>query len=227
VIETKKPFYYPAEEVIEFYNKYLENPSKQYRSRDQIKGKKIHDFGVGGGRHLFFFTELGYDVTGTDISENAIEITQKELDRRGLKATLKLCPMTNLPFTEGEFDITISRATINHGTLQDMKRAVYEVARTTKKGGLFFLTVSSVRASDFNNGTEIVKDLTYAPNKGPENGLAHTFFKASTLAALLEPFFRIEEIYLSEHDPLLKNAPGATSKDEYFGSEYVIIGVRE
>jgi len=217
----------PAEEVVDFYNKYIENPSRQFSARSKLSNKKIHDLGCGGGRHVFYFTELGFHVTGSDISSNAIAVTEKELERRGIVADLVLCPMVNLPFKDNEFDVTISRAAINHGTLQDMKKAIFEVARTTKPGGLFFLTVSSVRASDFKQGIEIAKDLSYAPDKGPEKGLTHTFFNAANLAELLEPFFRIEEIYLSEHNSLLQNAPGATNTEEYFGSEYVIIGVRE
>ena len=216
----------PAEEVIDFYFKYIDNPSRQVRERTSLESKKVHDLGCGGGRHMYYFAELGFDVTGSDLSTNAIEFTKKELERRQLDARLVLCPMTELPFENNEFDITISRAVINHSTFQDMKRVIFEVARTTKPGGLCFLTFSSERASDWKKGTEVLKDITYIPVEGPEKGLVHTFFNASNAVALLEPFFRVEELYLSEHPPLIKGAPGATNPNEYFGSEYVVIGVR-
>ena len=215
----------PANEVVDFYFKYLENPSEQLRKRFSLNGKKMHDLGVGGGRHLFYFAEKGFDVTGSDLSTNAIDATKKELDRREMQARLVTCPMTELPFEDNEFDITISRATINHSTLQDLKKIIYEVARTTKPGGLFFVTFSSERASDWRKGEEIVKDLTYIPTEGPEKGLVHTFLSAGNTAALLEPFFRIEELYLSEQPPLI-SAPDATDHNEYFGSEYIAIGYR-
>ncbi|WP_028590461.1 class I SAM-dependent methyltransferase [Paenibacillus massiliensis] len=216
----------PAEEIINFYYKYVDSPSKQFRERATLRGNKLHDLGCGGGRHLYYFAELGFDVTGSDLSTNAIDFTRSELQRRNVEARLNLCPMTELPYDDNEFDITISRAVINHGTLQDIKKVIYEVARTTKPGGLFFVTFSSERASDWKKGIEVVKDITYIPVDGPEKGLTHTFLSATNAAALLEPFFIIEELYISEHPPLMPKAPGATDENEYFGSEYVVIGIR-
>ncbi|SET64672.1 class I SAM-dependent methyltransferase [[Clostridium] polysaccharolyticum] len=215
----------PAEEIYDFYKEYMANPSRQILNRTVSNVQKIHDLGCGGGRHTYFFSELGYDVTGSDLSTNAIEYTEQELVRRNLKARLVKCPMTELPFEDGEFDVTISRAVINHSTLQEMKRVIFEVARTTKKGGIFMVTVSSDRASDFRRGTEVVKDLSYIPASGPEEGLIHTFFTGANAAALLEPFFIIDKVFLAEH-PSLITADGCTDPDEYFGSEYVIIGIR-
>lgn len=216
----------PAEEIVDFYHTYLDSPSRQFRNRTNLQGNKLHDLGCGGGRHLYYFAEYGFDLTGSDLSTNAINFTKSELERRKMNARLNLCPMTDLPYENGEFDITISRAVINHGTLQDMKKVVYEVARTTRKGGLFFVTFSSERASDWKKGTEVLEDVTYIPAEGPEKGLIHTFLSAANAAALLEPFFIIDKLYISEHPPLMPNAPGATDPNEYFGSEYVLIGIR-
>ncbi len=224
--DTKWRLIAPANEFLSFYDRYIENPSRQIRSRRPFSiGNKVHDLGVGGGVHLFYLVAKGYDVTGSDLSGNAITATKTELERREREARLVECPMTALPFENDEFDVTISRATINHGTIQEMKKAVYEVARTTKPGGLFWVTVSSKRASDFNNGTEVVPGQSYAPQKGPEGGLTHTFMEAADVAAWLEPYFRVEEVTLSEQPPLV-SAPNATDQNEYFGSEYVAVGVR-
>lgn len=216
----------PADEAHYFYRKYLQNPDRQISAQLSGEYKKMHDLGVGGGRHLFFFSELGYDVVGSDLSTNATEFVDCEVEKRQISGKTVVCPMTDLPFADSEFDITISRATMNHATMQDMKKSVAEVARTTRKDGLFFLTVSSKRASDFRRGTEVVPDQTYILPDGPEAGLVHTFFGAADAAALLEPFFVVQEVFLAEHPPHMPDAPGATSKDEYFGSEYVIIGIR-
>lgn len=216
----------PAEEILNFSKRYIENAPAHIRNRVNLTEHKLHDLGCGGGRHMYYFAELGFDVTGSDLSDNAIDFTRAELARRGLTGRLVKCPMTELPFDDGEFDVTISRAVINHATLQDMKRTIYEVARTTKPGGLFFVTFSSERASDWKQGTEVMPEVSYIPTEGPEKGLIHTYLNAANATSLLEPFFRIEEVYLYEHPPLVKNAPGATDPNTYFGSEYVVIGVR-
>lgn len=217
----------PADEIIDFYQKYIANPTSAIKNRIKLTGNKIHDLGCGGGRHLFFFKEKGFEVVGSDLSQNALSYVQDEIQKRELEMDLHLCPMTELPFTNEQFDITISRAVINHATLQDMKKVIYEVARTTKKDGLFFVTFSSERASDWKKGTEVTKDLSYIPESGPEKGLVHTFLSAANTALLLEPFFRIEELYLYEHPSWITDAPGVSDPNEYFGSEYVAICVKK
>jgi SAM-dependent methyltransferase len=216
----------PAEEVVAFYLKYLENPGRQLQKRTLPFSRSIHDLGCGGGRHVTYFAELGFSVTGSDISSNAVAHTKEELARRGLTANVVESSMTELPFPDKLFDVTLTRAAINHATMAGLKKTVYEMARTTKPGGLLFVTLSSERSSEWRKGEEVERDVTYIPSDGPEAGLVHTFFSATNAAALLEPFFRIEELYLSEHTPLITDAPDLQDSDQYFGSEYVIVGVR-
>lgn len=90
--------------------------------------------------YLRFFASKHYKVTGSDLSPVGLEFTKNQMKKDNLDARLVLCPMTNLPFKNSEFDVTVSRATINHASLQDMKRSIYEAARTTRKDGLFFIT---------------------------------------------------------------------------------------
>jgi SAM-dependent methyltransferase len=216
----------PAEEIISFYNKYIMTPSRQLEERLRPAYQKVHDLGCGGGRHVYYFAEKGHYVIGTDLSTNGIDFTRSELEKRGLNAILKICPMTELPFADSEFDVTISRATINHATLQDMKKSVYEMARTTRKGGLLFLTLISDRSSEWKKGDTVIENLSYIPTEGPEKGLIHTFLDAANSVALVEPFFRVEELYLSEHPPMIKQGINIKQDNTYFGSEYVLIGVR-
>lgn len=217
----------PAEEVVQFYEKYIAKPSKQLEGRLTPPYEKVHDLGCGGGRHVYYFAEKGHKVVGTDLSSNGLDFTRQELEKRNLNAILKICPMTKLPFENSEFDVTISRATINHATLQDMKKSVYEIARTTRKGGLLFLTLISDRSSEWKKGDTVVENLSYVPTEGPEKGLIHTFLDAANSVALVEPFFRIEELYLSEHPPMIKQGINIKQDNSYFGSEYVLIGIRK
>ena len=217
----------PDREVMAFGEKYLFNPTRDIAARVVLPGKKMHDLGCGGGRHVTYFAEKGWDVTGSDLSCNALDFVEQELKRRELKARLVQCYMTLLPFADGEFDVTLARAVINHANLTGLKKSVFEVARTLKNGGLFFVTFSSKRASDWKKGIEVEKNLSYIPENGPEKGLIHTYLNAAGVACLLSPFFRIEEMYLCEHDSLILSAPGQTDTAEYFGSEYVVVCVRE
>ena len=63
------------------------------------KGSKILDLACGKGRHSIYLSELGYDVTGADLSPKNIEAAKK-YERPGLRFVIHdMC----LPFLE-KFD---------------------------------------------------------------------------------------------------------------------------
>lgn len=62
--------------------------------------------GCGAGRDLIGLLELGYDVTGLDLSQDAIDLARAALDRRGLTARLVIGPVEHAAF-DGSYDAVI------------------------------------------------------------------------------------------------------------------------
>lgn len=124
---------YPYGELISifFYAlKYL----KTEKPKDLIK---VLEVGCGSGNNLWFIRELGFDVTGIDGSEIAIESARALFEKRNLNATLLQGVFGSLPFEDETFDIVIDRGGTICQTRAEIKQAWQEAGRVLAPSGLF------------------------------------------------------------------------------------------
>lgn len=97
------------------------------------KGKKLLDAGCGIGVFSRFYARQGFEVYSVDITEKAVEITQKSLELLGLKANVIRGDVENLPFQDNFFDYLVSNGVIHH--TPDTIQAVNEFYRVLRPGG--------------------------------------------------------------------------------------------
>ncbi|MFC1865762.1 class I SAM-dependent methyltransferase [Chloroflexota bacterium] len=97
---------------------------------------KILDGGCGVGRHLIYFDRLGYDVTGVDFSDNAIEAV------KGFDDRLKVIQagVIELPFASLSFDYYLSFGVLEH-FIDGLTQGLNEAHRVLKPNGILFLSV--------------------------------------------------------------------------------------
>jgi ubiquinone/menaquinone biosynthesis C-methylase UbiE len=87
------------------------------------------DLGCGTGAYAGGLAELGWEVTGVDVSEDMLRRARE----RG--ATVVQADATDLPFDDGSFDAAVSIFT--HSDFDDFPAAAREVARVLKPGASF------------------------------------------------------------------------------------------
>ncbi len=97
-------------------------------------GNLVADIGCGSGLVSKGLLEMGYEVTGMDISEAMLENARKI---PGLK--LVVGDIENLPFADASFDKIICLGVITY--LPDERKALAELHRILKPGGLLILAV--------------------------------------------------------------------------------------
>jgi SAM-dependent methyltransferase len=88
------------------------------------------DLGCGTGFHLATLHELGWTVTGIDISEDQLRLAR---DRAGGFAELLHGDATDLPFADGSFDLAFSAFT--HTDVDDFEAVVAEAVRVLAPEG--------------------------------------------------------------------------------------------
>lgn len=112
---------------------------------------KILDCGAGGKMPpLALFKEYGFDTYGIEIDSKAIsEANSFELSK-GLALNIQKGDMTSLEFENESFDFVYSYNSIFHMKKVDIMKAVNELKRVLKPGGLLFLNFLSV--DDFRCG---------------------------------------------------------------------------
>lgn len=95
-------------------------------------GDKILDAGSGTGLFTQEFILRGADVVGLDISWAMLRWAQRK--NGALSFRMVTADMTLLPFADGLFDKTVSVTALEF--IEDAKRAVAELFRVTKPGGI-------------------------------------------------------------------------------------------
>jgi ubiquinone/menaquinone biosynthesis C-methylase UbiE len=113
--------------------------------------EKILDLGCGTGRHITYLLQKGFRVYGCDSSENALKIAKEIIP----EAEFRTCDMTSLPYENNFFDGVICHFVIQHGKIADIKKAVSEIYRVLRNGGILYLSVISTEHSEYSTGEEI------------------------------------------------------------------------
>ncbi len=118
-----------------FYNEMLEMPAT-FELMNNIKGKRILDFGCGTGIYSKKMTEMGAKVKGFDISQEMLKIAKRE----NPKLELRLGSGYKIPFNE-KFDIVVAPLVLEH--LEDWDRVFKQIKRVLKKEGHFIFSTDN------------------------------------------------------------------------------------
>ena len=111
-----------------------------YMQLDEIdfRGKEILDVGCGTGVSSFIALEKGASrVICGDISEYMLDLAKKKATAAGYdenQIVFRQLDAEALPFKDGTFDVSMTGMTL--GLLPDQAKAVSELARVTRHGGL-------------------------------------------------------------------------------------------
>lgn len=111
--------------------------------------QKVLDVGCGMAHLLYELTQVvpGIKVAGIDISRYALEHAKPEV-----RSMLQYGQAQNLPFEDNEFDLVVSLATLHNLKVFDLKKAVQEIGRVSKKN-------SYIMVESFRNDREEVNML--------------------------------------------------------------------
>ena len=141
--------FYPHEEVIRFFSKYIRKRQGLDDFKDIVSFKvppKILDLGCGIGRHIFYANRMGLDAYGIDLSDSAIQIAWEWAKREGFlnyREKIRQGDIRNMPFPRNYFDFATSHGVLDSMYFEIAKEAVTELSRVLKKGGLFYCDLIS------------------------------------------------------------------------------------
>ena len=181
----------------------------QMQPGESFEDKKILDCGAGGSLPpLILFCEQGFQTWGIDISEKNLQEAQGFCSQIGSRINLQKGDMREIPFEDETFDFIYENYSMCHLTKPDTFKAVSEMRRVLKKGGLCMLGVMSERTwprsifgREKNPGEYWCSD---------ENGVCapHTFFNDREVRRMFEDWEIVhkEEIVRYLHDEAIKTS---------------------
>jgi ubiquinone/menaquinone biosynthesis C-methylase UbiE len=99
-----------------------------------LKGKHLLEIGCGMGYDSLEFLRRGVRVTATDLTSNAVSLTQRHFDVMGVRAeAVRMANAFSLPFADGTFDAVWANGVLHH--TGHTERAIQEARRVLKPGG--------------------------------------------------------------------------------------------
>ncbi len=137
------------------------------------RGQRLLEMGAGSGWWSYFFSELGYRVTGVDVAPKMVAIAQS---KRISEAHFGIADAHRLPFADGSFDAAAAITSLEF--TRDPEQALRELVRCVTSTGKLFLGVLNREAT--------INQLRQEQGQGPF-GPAR-MFSAAELIQLLSPF---------------------------------------
>jgi ubiquinone/menaquinone biosynthesis C-methylase UbiE len=138
--------------------------------------RTVLDCGAGGHfPPLFAFHELGYKTNGIDLSKEQLQRAHDFSQKRKIDLKIIKGDMRALPFNDATFSFIYSYNTIFHMTKKDMKKAVTEMDRVLKPGGLCYVNFLSMEDDLYKEGKEQAKGEKVQIIEGEK--VLHTFIE--------------------------------------------------
>ena len=153
---------------------------------------RILEIGCGACNNLWFAAEIGFQISGLDISKSAIEYGKSRLEKLGFEqADLRVGDITKLPWEDDYFDIVLDRGALTQNNYQRISRSLEEVRRILKKddGIMLSYTLFGLNTTAIKYAKEVSKNTYdfFTESKFASVGLT-SFFGKSDIEELFSEF---------------------------------------
>lgn len=133
---------------------------------------KTLEVGCGTAFDSLYLAKRGYQATCLDINKNILKVAEENFKKEGVEGQFVAGDGEKLPFPENHFDIIMSFGLLEH--FENPSKAISEMVRVLKPGGLFFADIVPDRFSvqTFGNFFNGLASFSYWTIKGkPGMGL--------------------------------------------------------
>ncbi len=161
--------------------------------------KKILIPGFGYGRNAGIFLDNGFNVTGIEISETAIELAKKQY---GDKIPIFHGSVTSMPYNQELYDGIFCYALIHLLDTEEREKLIKECYSHLRPGGLMvFIAISK---SDVRYGEGVPRGKDRFETK---HGVTLYFNDNATIEAEFRSYGLIEAVEINESARNLENLP--------------------
>ena len=183
-----------------------------------LEEKTVLDCGAGGSTPpLALFYEYGFKTTGIDISMNQIEASKTYGKKHDMDLNIIPGNMLDLEFPDKSFSCVYSYNSSVHLSKKDTRRAVAEMLRVLKPGGVMYINFIWEPAKQMYLGEERAPGECWMMGRDGEMVL-HTLFSEEETDELMK-----------DTEVLLKSKEMLTMKygDELFDDAYIHYYIRK
>jgi 2-polyprenyl-3-methyl-5-hydroxy-6-metoxy-1,4-benzoquinol methylase len=105
-------------------------------------GQRVLDVAAGTGNVAIRAAEAGADVVASDVTPESLAAGELEARTLGVELEWVVADAQELPFADGEFDVSVANWMLYH--VPDLDRGLAELARVLRPGGRLVATTNSL-----------------------------------------------------------------------------------
>ncbi len=139
----------------DFWTKISPDVQELVESQSPDQRPQVLDLGCGLGRNAIAFAKEGFQVTASDLSPAGVAHLQEWAEKAGVEITTRVCAFDKDAFPPESFDIVVGINVIYHGNRERAARAINNVRRWLKLGGIFYFTMVSREDGEYGKGKEL------------------------------------------------------------------------
>jgi len=167
----------------------IEEPPKalvELVESEEVKPCKTIDLGCGTGNYAIYLASKGFDVTGIDISENAIKLAKENAKKKGVKCDFLVADVLgDLDEIEETFDFAYDWELLHHIFPEKRKKYVKNVHGILNPSGKYLSVCFSEKDPQFGGLGKY--------RETPLSTLLY-FSSEDELRDLFDPYFNIKEL---------------------------------
>jgi len=179
------------DEKFESYREYIKF-DKEYPFLDffkKYKVKNVCDAACGFGKFSVLCAKAGYKVSGFDIAENSITMTQDMMKDLGCKFNeYKTSCITKIEFEDGAFDGVVANSVLDHLRFDDAVLALKELNRITKTGGLVYFSFDGLEKEDSEIPHNLHSDGSFEYTEGERKGMIFKHYTHDDVKKLVKGY---------------------------------------
>jgi ubiquinone/menaquinone biosynthesis C-methylase UbiE len=141
----------------------------------EYKAIKVLDAGCGHGNWTVALAKAGFDITAVDISSEAIRIVDARAKHEGVNVRTIICPAQSIRLPNASYDAVICNSVMDHMCSTDTKKAVHNIKRILKPGGIAYISFDGFEQAD-PSSYEVFADGTRLYRKGRYSGMLWRYF---------------------------------------------------
>jgi SAM-dependent methyltransferase len=172
--------------------------------------QKICDLGCGDGSNLVLLNQCGFELYGTEISQEIVDISKENLACIGIEADIRIAFNQSIPFDDEFFDYLLSWNQCYYmGDYDNFDDYVLEFARILKPEGYLVLSIPK-KTCFIYKGSEMYRNGYQIIRNDPFN------LRNGAILRMFDNEQEIEDVF----SKCFKNFAFASVEDDFFGYEY-------
>ncbi len=153
---------------------------------EKIKPCKVVELGCGTGNYVIYLASMGFDATGVDFSNSAIETARSSASRTGVVCNFMVSDVLgDMAEVQDTFDFLYDWELLHHIFPPDRENYINNVYRLLRPGGRYLSVCFSEKCSHFGGAGKYRKTFL---------DTVLYFSSESEMVSLFKPFFDIDEL---------------------------------